>query len=298
MSNFINGASAINTYTVAAADGFQDCTPAGGYLQMTSSGTATVQVKTPLALNGLTTGDQSAEDAWRKTVGTTAFWNAGATNLITDLDAITLPSDVATGTHTGLTSRNLTGGGTGSGAVFTAVCVQAAGTCTITSLTVTDHGDGYRLGDRLAIAVTDGTNTTEYIITFQDDTSGAVLYGWKTEDTTTSFASVGVVSSQYGSGAVGTITVAHTAATTNGDAFSTLTDIAFTTAGELYQSGEQVTMTIGFSDGDVDTFHNITVGKGFSNTLQTEMTSGQFLPFIITEFKNMETSDDTFILVV
>ena len=79
MSNFINGASAINTYTVAASDGFQDCTPAGGYLQMTSSGTATVQVKTPLALNGFTTGDQDAEDAWKQTKGTTAFWNAGAT---------------------------------------------------------------------------------------------------------------------------------------------------------------------------------------------------------------------------
>jgi len=292
MSNFITNASAINSYTVQSSDGFQSCTPAGGYLQLTSSGSATVDVKTPLALNGLTTGNQGAEDAWRSTKETTAFWNPNATNLLADLDGtIGEGTTLATGTYTS-PSRAINGDG--SGATFDVTGVQNSNRFILTSVVVNDHGDGYRLGDRLTIIVED---EVEYIITMQTDNDGAV-FGWKTADTTTSFTDLPVVSNQYGTDGVATITVVHNAATTNGDAYSTLTDVAFTTGGSLYQSGEETQITIDFSDGDVVSYHNVKVGKGFSDTIRTEMTSGQFLPFIITEFKNIETSDDTFILVV
>lgn len=290
----------IETYAAKNTDG--KVTPSKpGWLIMTdapgSATKATINAYTPLVAGGLLTSSTPA-NVLAEVSPTEVFFNVSLTSAsaLGDLDSIIATSAIASGTYAAEVTYD-SGSRAGSGAGISLTVAQSAGNAIVTAIAVTDHGVGYKVGDRLTLTIADSGKTAAYTLTCSVANT-TMVRGYATGDTSTSYA--GEVAAQIqseGANGVATIAGSIVAESTNGPAFFKIASVDYTTAGSGYRVNDRIKFTC--STGDNSFVVELRLGEvSLLGYVTLELNQTEMVPFQVTAFKCDESNDGSFVVLM
>lgn len=290
----------VETLTIKDTDNFVTLGQAAWVYCVTGTGTSGVAVKGPALAAPMNTSS-SITAAIVTAGGSTIGSFDPAQTAVIDQVGLTFAT---TQTETTYTEDVVAITGNGSKARLTINGAAAAGNFIPSSIAVVEWGSGYAPGDRVKVVCTgaaDDPFEIEYVLT-----SGGLLgaYNYPTSQTNTgnsAYASVNIVTTGgRGSGAIATVRGTYYAETTDARSpgIFRLTGIDVSTAGTGYQINSSLSLTCGATDPFTITWRlPNTTYLANSGAVTLKVAAGDFIPFPVTELKNLNTTDWDFTIV-
>lgn len=291
----------VEKLTIQATDGFVTLGQAAWVYCVSGSGTNGVQVKGPALAAPLSTSSSATTAITTARGNTVGSLDPAQTNIV---DVTSGFSYATTQTETTYTEDVVSLTGNGRNGKLAITGVFAANQFIPSSLTVPEWGSGYAPGDVIKITC-NGAANDPFDMLFKL-TSGGLLgaYNYPTAQTNTgntAYSAVNIVTTGgRGSGAQATVGGTYYAETTGARSpgLFRLTRIDVSAGGTGYQMNTSMSLTCGSTD-PFDILWRLpsTAYLDSAGAVTLKVAAGDFIPFPVTELKNLNTTDWDFTIV-